>query len=78
LIELAYCSMSADLAGGDHVRRVGEVRVEDVVHLAAGQLGVERRRVVARVRVVALDGDVRVELLEGLDVGDPVGARLRL
>src|SRR6201999_1807459 len=56
------------LAGVDDVGGVGEVRVEDVVHLAAGQLGVERRRVVAGVGVVALDGDAGVGLLEQRDV----------
>lgn len=47
---------------------VGEVRVEDVLHLAAGELGVEGLGVLAGEGVVCDDVDVRVLLLEGRDV----------
>ena len=52
----------------DDVPGVGEVRVEDVLHLAAGELGVEGLGVLAGERVVRDDVDVRVLLLEGGDV----------
>jgi len=62
---LTYGVAVGGLVDVHDVPGVGEVRVEHVLHLAAGELGVERLGVLAGERVVRDDVDVRVLLLEG-------------
>lgn len=71
LVRLEVLDVLGDVRGlvdGDDAFGVGEVRVEHVLHLASGQLRVERLGVLAREGVVRGDVDVRVLLLERLDV----------
>lgn len=71
LVRLEVLDVLGDVRGlvdGDDALGVGEVRVEDVFHLAAYQLRVEGLGVLAREGVVRGDVDVGVLLLERPDV----------